>query len=62
MLFSWVAKDPSAIVRVMSLQALADFSRQEDSVRDRLLPLLGEMARKGSPALRSRSRRLLREW
>jgi hypothetical protein len=61
MLFSWVAEDASGIVRVMSLQALADLSRVEDSVRKRLLPLLAEMARKGSPALRSRSRRLLRE-
>ena len=49
------------IVRVMSLQALADIASWAEAIRSQVLPLLGKYARQGSSSLKSRSTKLLRE-
>jgi hypothetical protein len=51
--------DRSAIVRTFSLQALHDLSERNPALRAEAQSLLEAAARKGSPAERSRARRLL---
>ncbi len=54
-------KDESRIVKTMSMQALADLALQEPRLHRPVLKLLEELTRTGSPAMRSRGRKLLRE-
>jgi hypothetical protein len=51
--------DQSKIVKTFSMQALADLAEQAAVLRDRVIPLLEELTRTGSPAMRSRGRKLL---
>jgi hypothetical protein len=51
--------DDSRIVKTFSMQALADFAHADASLRPRVLPLLEKLTETGSPAMRSRGRRLL---
>lgn len=51
--------DQSKIVKTFSMQALADLAEQDASLRSRVIPLLEELARTGSPAMKSRGRKLL---
>lgn len=52
-------KDPSRIVRTFALQALADLAEREPSLRPRAIRELRSAARSGSPAVKSRARKLL---
>lgn len=52
--------DQSAIVRTMAMQGLADFAARNAALRAEVVPLLEEMTRTGTPAMRSRGRKLLR--
>jgi hypothetical protein len=54
-------QDKSRIVQTMSLQALADLVAQDDTLRPTVIALLEEHARTGSPATKSRSKRLLKQ-
>jgi hypothetical protein len=54
--------DKSSIVRTFSLQALADLTGDDDALRRDVLGLLTVALRTGSPAMRSRARRLLARW
>ncbi len=58
---SWIDSSPSQIVRVNSLQALAELARSDPALRDEALGRLKECLRTGSPSLRSRARKLLGE-
>jgi hypothetical protein len=51
--------DKSKIVKTFSMQALADLAEEDTHLRDRLIPLLEGLTETGSPAMRSRGRRLL---
>lgn len=51
--------DRSAIVRTFALDALAQFARDDAGLRGQVLPLLRDAAQHGSPAVRSRARKLL---
>lgn len=63
MLFSWVrGDDKSRIVKVMSLQALADLAGQDGRLVKRLVALLRMTMKSGSPAMKARSRKLLKKF
>ena len=51
--------DKSKIVKTFSMQALADFAERDASLRLKVIKLLEELAKTGSPAMRSRGRKLL---
>lgn len=51
--------DDSRIVKTFAMQALADFAERDHALRLRALPLLDDLTRTGSPAMRSRGRRLV---
>jgi hypothetical protein len=53
--------DKSKIVKTFSMQALADFAERDASLRFKVIQLLEELTRTGSPAMRSRGRKLLEE-
>ncbi|MBS1910815.1 MAG: hypothetical protein JST22_02400 [Bacteroidetes bacterium] len=59
-LFRYLA-DRSSIVRTLSMQALADLSLDDPELRRRILPLMEHLAVTGTPAMRARGRRLLRQ-
>jgi HEAT repeat protein len=52
--------DESSIVKTFAMQALADFAGREVSLRDRLIKVLEKCTRAGSPAMKSRGRKLLK--
>ena len=51
--------DDSRIVRTFAMQALADLAEHDEQMRRWLLPLLAELTRTGTPAMRSRGRKLV---
>jgi len=51
--------DKSKIVKTFSMQALADLAEQDASLRPQVIQLLEELTRTGSPAMKSRGRKLL---
>ncbi len=53
--------DPSSIVRTFALQALADLALVDPALRPPALRSLRQAVRTGTPAMRSRATRLLRE-
>jgi hypothetical protein len=52
-------EDRSSIVKTFALQGLADLAQQESSIRPKAVEILREAIRKGTPAMRARSRKLL---
>jgi hypothetical protein len=52
--------DSSSIVKTFAMQALADLARRDDGLRVRVVPLLESLTTTGTPAMRSRGRKLLR--
>lgn len=53
--------DRGSIVKTHALQALADLSRHDAPLRARVADLLEEAVTSGTPAMRSRARKLLKE-
>jgi len=51
--------DESKIVKTFSMQALADLAERDASLRSQVIPLLEEITKTGSPAMKSRGRKLL---
>jgi len=51
--------DKSKIVKTFSMQALADLAEQDAGLRSQVIQLLEELTRTGSPAMKSRGRKLL---
>jgi hypothetical protein len=51
--------DKSKIVKTFSMQALMDFAERDAGLRPQVIKLLEELTRTGSPAMRSRGRKLL---
>lgn len=54
----WFSNDGSRIVRVMSLQALADFAKDAPGMRDEVAALVHTALRSGIPSLAARARKL----
>jgi hypothetical protein len=52
-------EDKSSIVRTFSMQGLADLAMEDVRLRKRVIPLLEFLTATGSPAMRSRGRKLL---
>ena len=52
-------EDRSSIVKAFALQGLADLAQAEPSFRPRVVEILREATRKGTPAMKARSRKLL---
>jgi hypothetical protein len=52
-------EDKSSIVRTFAMQGLADLAFLDPQLRGRVVPLLEFLATSGSPAMRSRGRKLL---
>jgi hypothetical protein len=51
--------DRSSIVRTFALQGLADMAQADPRIRSRVIEILRESARNGTPAMKARSRKLL---
>lgn len=52
-------QDRSSIVKTFALQGLADLAQNEPSLRSKVLEILREATRNGTPAMKARSRKLL---
>ena len=52
--------DESKIVKTFTMQALADFAERDANLRPRVIELLKELTETGSPAMKSRGRKLLK--
>jgi hypothetical protein len=52
--------DKSKIVVTFALQALTDFALEDIKLQPRMIRVLQEFIRSGSPAIKSRSRKLLK--
>jgi hypothetical protein len=59
---SWLEDQSSSIVKTMSLQGLADLTRQNPALAPVVLDLLRIHGRSGTAAMRARSRILLQEF
>jgi len=54
-------EDKSSIVRTLSMQALADLAAQDESCLEEVKPVIEHLSRIGTPAMRSRGRKLLKQ-
>jgi hypothetical protein len=52
-------EDRSSIVKTFALQGLSDLAKDDPSIRPTVVELLREATRKGTPAMKARSRKLL---
>jgi hypothetical protein len=59
---SWLEDDSSSIVKTMSLQGLANLTRQDSSLLPTVLDLLSIHSHSGTPAMRVRCHLLMREF
>jgi hypothetical protein len=53
--------DESSIVKTLSMQALTDLAQRDARLRSRVAPLMERLAKRGTPAMRSRGRKLLKQ-
>lgn len=58
-IFLGYLNDKNKIVKTFSMQSLADLAEQDAGLRSQVIPLLEELTETGSPAMRSRGRKLL---
>ena len=52
-------QDRSSIVKTFALQGLAELARDEPTLQPRVIEILREATRTGTPAMKARSRKLL---
>lgn len=52
----------SSIVKALTLQMLAEFMNTDESLRAEIIPLLWEALNNGTPAMRARARKLLKQY
>jgi hypothetical protein len=52
-------EDRSSIVKTFALQGLADLAQDDSSLRPKVIEILRESSRNGTPAMKARSRKLL---
>jgi hypothetical protein len=53
-------RDRSSIVKTFAMQGLASLATNDPSLRSQILPLLEELTKIGTPAMRARGRKILR--
>jgi hypothetical protein len=53
--------DESSIVKTFSMQALADLAKRDAGLRLQVAPLIERLTQTGTPAMRSRGRKLLKQ-
>lgn len=53
--------DKSSIVRAFAMQAMADFAKQDATLMPQTIALIEELTKTGTPAMRSRGRKLLED-
>jgi hypothetical protein len=53
-------RDKSSIVKTFAMQALADLAASDPKIKSQIRPLLEELTQIGTPAMRARGRKLLR--
>ena len=58
-LLSYIKTTDSSIVKVFSMQTLADFAEKDEQINPQIIKLIKEMMEKGSPAIISRGKKLL---
>jgi hypothetical protein len=54
-------EDRSSIVKTFALQGLADLAKDDQKLRAKVIEILVESSRKGTPAMKARSRKLLNQ-
>jgi hypothetical protein len=54
--------DGSSIVRTFSMQALADLAMRDELLLAKVVPLIERLTQSGTPAMRSRGRKLLKQF
>jgi hypothetical protein len=54
-------RDKSSIVKTFAMQALADLAARDPQLQSKIRPLLEELTRIGTPAMRARGRKLLHQ-
>ena len=54
-------RDKSSIVKTWSMQAIADLAAADAKLKTRITPLLEELTSIGTPAMRARGRKILRQ-
>ena len=64
LLFSWIndEKNNSKIVKTFALQALADIAKHNKDIRPKVIKKLRSALKDGSPAMKSRGRKILEEF
>jgi HEAT repeat protein len=55
-------KDESSIVKTFALQALADLSQENSTLRKQVIHLVKNSLRVGTPAMKSRARKILKQF
>ena len=60
-LLSYIDTSDSKIVKTFSMQTLADFAGKDKVVRPKILKILEELVKTGSPAMKSRGRKLIKK-
>ena len=60
-LLSYIDTSDSKIVKTFSMQTLADFAGEDKVVRPKILKILEELVKTGSPAMKSRGRKLIKK-
>jgi HEAT repeat protein len=54
-------RDSSRIVRTWAIEGLVDFAREDQKLMPRVLPLVREFTENGTPAMRARGRKILKQ-
>jgi len=54
-------EDKSRIVKTFCMQALADLAKNDEALRRKVIPLIKRLSQAGSPAMKSRGKKLLKE-
>jgi len=60
-LLSYIETDESKIVKTFSMQTLAGFAEKDEQIKPRMINLIKGMIKKGSPAIISRGKKLLKQ-
>ena len=60
-LYNWIDRDKSKIVKVNSMQTITDFAEKDNQLKVEVIHKLEEIMKTGSPAMISRSKKLLKK-
>ncbi|MHA2392894.1 MAG: hypothetical protein ACXAEX_13180 [Promethearchaeota archaeon] len=59
-LFTYINDEKSKIVKTFSMQTLANFAERDASIKPRILEFIEEIMKTGSPAVKSRGKKLIK--